>query len=125
LEKAIADVMIRIAHLNSAEMVRVRQQLEPISLNVAYQIRDYLRAERIRSVLLVTSGFRARRAALIYGAILEEGGVAVSCEPVFGTTTPENWTGTWHGIQDVALQFLKLNYYRVGVLPFERRASQR
>jgi hypothetical protein len=44
--------------------------------------------------------------------------------PVFGTTTPENWTGTWHGIQDVALQFLKLSYYRMYVLPFERHAAQ-
>ena len=124
LEKAIADVMIRIAHLTSAETIPVRQQLEPISLNVAHQIRNYLRAEHIRSVLLVTSGFRARRAALIYKAILGEAGVAVSCVPVFGTTTPENWTRTWHGIQEVALQFLKLHYYRIYVLPFERHAAQ-
>ena len=68
----------------------------------------------------MTSGFRA----LIYGAILGDRGVAVSCEPVFGTTTPENWIGTWHGIQDVTLQFLKRNYYRMYVLPFERHAAQ-
>ena len=123
LEEAIADVMIRIAHLTSAETVTVRQ-LEPVSLNVAYQIRYYLRAEHIRSVLIVTSGFRARRSALIYGAILGEAGVAVSCVPVFGMTTPENWTHTWHGIQQVALQFLKLHYYRVYVLPFKRHAAQ-
>lgn len=124
LEKAIADVMIRIAHLKSAETVPVRRQLEPISLNVAYQIRDYLRAGPIRSVLVVTSGFRARRAALIYEAILGEAGVAVSCVPVFGTTTPENWTRTWHGVQEVVLEFLKLNYYRMYVLPFKRHAAQ-
>ena len=124
LEKSIADVMIRIAHLKSTEMVPVREQLEPISLNVAYQIRDYLRAEHIRSVLVVTSGFRSRRAALIYEAILGEAGVAVSCVPVFGKTTPENWTRTWHGIQEVTLQFLKLYYYRMYVLPFDSRAAQ-
>jgi len=124
LEKAIADVMIRIAHLKSAETIPVGQQLEPISLNVAYQIREYLRAEHIRSVLVVTSGFRGRRAALIYKAILGEAGVAVSCVPVFGTTTPENWTRTWHGVQEVALEFLKLNYYHLYVLPFGRHQAQ-
>ena len=124
LEKAIDDVMIRIAHLKSAEMVPVQQQLEPISLNLAYQIRDYLRTKHIQSVLLLTSGFRARRAALIYEAILGESGVAVYCVPVFGKTTPENWTHTWHGIQEVMLQFLKLYYYRLYVLPFERHADQ-
>jgi hypothetical protein len=124
LEKCIADVMIRIAHLKSAETIPVGQRLEPISLNVAYQIREYLRAEHIRSVLVVTSGFRARRAVLIYETILGEAGVAVSCVPVFGTTTPENWTRTWHGVQEVALEFLKLNYYRIYVLPFARHAAQ-
>jgi uncharacterized SAM-binding protein YcdF (DUF218 family) len=116
LEMAIADVMIRIARLKSAEIVPVRQQLEPISLNVAYQIRDYLSAQHIRSVLVVTSGFRARRTGLIYKAILGEAGVAAFCVPVFGTTTPDNWTHTWHGMQEVALEFLKLNYYRILLL---------
>ncbi len=120
LEKGFADVMIRIAHLKNVEMIPVREQIEPISLNVAYQIRDYVTAEHIRSVLVVTAGFRAKRASLIYEAILGEAGVAVSCVPVFGRTTPENWIGTWHGIQEVVLQFLKLTYYRIYVLPFER-----
>jgi hypothetical protein len=29
-----------------------------------------------------------------------------------------NWTQTWHGIQDVVEQWLKLQYYRLWVLPF-------
>jgi hypothetical protein len=124
LEKIIDDVMIQIAHLKSVETVPVRLQFEPISLNIAYQIRDFLEAEHIRSVLLVTSGFRARRAALTYEALLGERGVTVFCVPVFGTTTPENWTRTWHGIQEVALQFLKLYYYRLYILPFGRDADQ-
>jgi hypothetical protein len=42
----------------------------------------------------------------------------VYCAPVFGRTTPERWTATWHGIQDVSEEFLKLQYYRFYVIPF-------
>jgi hypothetical protein len=44
--------------------------------------------------------------------------VATHCQPVPGTRTPDNWFETWHGVQDVTLQFLKLQYYRWYVLPF-------
>jgi hypothetical protein len=36
--------------------------------------------------------------------------------PVFGVNTPKNWTQTWHGIQGVTEQWLKLQYYRFYVL---------
>src|SRR5262249_14700400 len=92
----------------------------PISLNVAYQIRDFLTAEHLRSIIVVTSGFRSQRSSLVYHAVLDPVGIKVSCAPVFGQKTPANWTKTWHGIQDVAEQLLKLQYYpfcgvRIGV----------
>jgi hypothetical protein len=43
-------------------------------------------------------------------------GIKVHCVPVFGQKSPANWTKTWHGIQDVTEQFLKLQYYRFYVL---------
>jgi hypothetical protein len=36
--------------------------------------------------------------------------------PVLGEKTAKNWTKTWHGIQDVTEQWLKLQYYRFYVL---------
>jgi hypothetical protein len=123
VEQGIVDVMVRIAHLKTMEIIPVRQT-EPISLNVAYQIRDYLTKERIQSVMVVTSGLRAKRAWLIYDDVLGHAGVTVSCVPVFGTITPETWTNTLHGMQEVALQFLKLQYYRFYVLPFASRPAR-
>ena len=123
IDGAIADFMIRIAHLKTTESVLV-QEVEPISLNAAVQVRDYLMKEGIKSIMVVTSGFRAKRALLIYDEVLGRIGIAVSCVPVFGTITPETWTHTWHGIQEVGLQFLKLQYYRFYVLPFEWRARR-
>ena len=65
---------------------------------------------------MVTPGFRSQRSSLVYQAVLAPAGIAVYCVPVFGQKTPANWTETWHGIQEVAEQFLKLQYYRFYVL---------
>jgi hypothetical protein len=55
--------------------------------------------------------------------VLGDHGMRVGCDPVFGETHPENWTHTWHGIQSVGEQFLKLQYYRFYVLPFVFRSG--
>lgn len=43
-------------------------------------------------------------------------GITVSCIPVFVGAARENWSQTWHGIQEVTEQFLKLQFYRFYVL---------
>jgi hypothetical protein len=111
VSRGIVEVMARVAGMAEPEMLPV-QITEPISLHAAYQIRDFLTTEHLRSVIVVTSGFRSRRASLIYQAVLLPAGIKVYCLPVFGQKTPANWTATWHGILEVAEQFLKLQYYR-------------
>ena len=117
VSSGIAEVMIRQARLRAWRMIPIRQS-EPISLNTALQIRTHLVAERITSVVVVVPGFRSRRSSLVYRATLGTAGVVVHCVPVFGRTSPENWIRTWHGIQEVVEEFLKLQYYRLYVLPF-------
>src|SRR5262249_30224825 len=87
-------------------------------LNAAVQIRDRLAREPVKSLIVVTSGFRSRRSSLIYRAVLHDTGVQLRCDPVFGRATPESWTATWHGMQEITEEFLKLQYYRFCVLPF-------
>jgi hypothetical protein len=89
---------------------------EPISLNVARRCAGELRARGIRSVIVVTEGFRSRRAAEIYRGVFAPLGITVWIQPVFGSRTPDNWFRSWHGIQEVGLQFAKLWYYRLAVL---------
>lgn len=113
----IADVMARHARLGSWKALPIRH-VEPISLNAALQIREELSRQRIRSVIVVSPALRSRRTALIYHAVFERAGTRVSCVPVFGSTTPQHWTATWHGIQNVTEEFLKLQYYRFYVIPF-------
>jgi hypothetical protein len=112
----IVDVMVRVARLPQPELIPIRE-IEPISLNAAYQMRDFLQKESVKSVIVVSSAFRSRRSSLIYGAVFGEVGIATSCVPVFGHHTTETWSGSWHGIQQVVEQFAKLQYYRFYVFP--------
>jgi len=120
ISNGIAELMARQARMGTWEMIPIRIT-EPISLNAAYQIRDQLARQRVRSVIVVTPAFRSRRTSLVYQTVLPELGTQVSCVPVFGRTTPEGWTNTWHGMQEVTEEFFKLQYYRFYVIPFLSR----
>lgn len=120
--EGVARLMARQARIGEWELFPI-QEAEPISLNAAYQIRGWLARGHIRSVIVVTSGFRSRRSALVYHTVLRDLGTRVSCAPVFGQSTPAHWTHTWHGIQEVTEEFLKLQYYRFYVIPFVARSS--
>ena len=115
VSQGIAELMSRVARLQNPAIIPI-QIIEPISLNAAYQIRDFLTKEHLRSVIVVTDGFRSKRSSLVYHTVLDPAGIKVGCMPVFGQQTPKNWTATWHGIEDVTKQLLKLQYYRFYVL---------
>jgi hypothetical protein len=118
-----AEVMAKIAHLGAMDIVPMRE-VEPISLNAARDVLRFIERERIRSVIVVAPLLRSRRSALIYGATLGRAGITVRCEPAARTQSVNTWTRTWHGVQDVAEQWLKLQYYRLYVLPFRLRAQE-
>jgi hypothetical protein len=111
------EVIARLARVGAFEIVPVRE-VEPISLNAASDVLRFIERERIRSVIVVAPLFRSRRSALVYGATLGRAGITVRCQPVGGTKAVDSWTQTWHGVQDVVEQWLKLQYYRLYVLPF-------
>jgi hypothetical protein len=116
LSVAVIDLMCTTAHL--AQCITLDVPLaEPISLNMATRIGDDLKSRGVRSILLVTDGFRSKRSAVVYSAILRPLGIAIRCQPVFGTRSTSDWYRSRHGIQDVGLQLLKLLYYRIFVLP--------
>jgi hypothetical protein len=114
--RGVAEVMIRVARLESTELLPFRE-IEPMTLNAARQVGEFLKSRpNIRSVLVVTDGFRSRRTQLVYSRVLGKSGVVVYTFPVWGTQRPENWATTWHGRQEVMLQYLKLLYYKILVL---------
>lgn len=123
VSEEMVDVLARFARVQDVRTVPVGT-VEPISLNAAFRFKRFLQENGIRSVLVVSPAFRSERSMMIYRAVLEPAGVSVYCAPVFGDRTQGNWRRTWHGIQDVALQFVKLQYYRWYVLPFRFNESR-
>lgn len=114
----VTKLMADIAHVGAIEVIPVRE-IEPISLNAAGDVRRFMEREGINSVVVVSPLFRSRRSALVYESTLGAAGIAVRCEPAQDSSDRETWTGTWHGMQNVAEQWLKLQYYRLYVLPFK------
>src|SRR5262245_44908952 len=68
VSQGITELMARVARLQAPQILPI-QIFEPISLNAAYQIRDFLTAEHLRSVIVVTDGFRSMRSSVIYHAV--------------------------------------------------------
>ena len=118
-----AEVMARIARLGTFDVIPIRL-VEPLSLNAARDVLLYLEREGIRSVIVVTPMFRSRRSALVYAATLGHAGVTVRCEPVQGTRGMDTWTASWHGVQQVGEQWLKLHFYRLYVVPFRLNSHE-
>jgi hypothetical protein len=123
VSQGIAEVMARYARLSPWDALPIRE-VEPITLNAGAQLRDYLVRERVRSLILVTPGFRSQRSALAYRAVLGPAGIRVHCVPVFNRVTPTTWTESWHGIQGVTEALVKLAYYRLYVIPFRAGSSE-
>lgn len=121
---SIAEVMARYARLRVWRVIPIGHS-EPISLNAALQIRRRLIGDGIRSIVVIAPGFRSRRSLLVYRATLGNAGIEVHCAPVFNRATPESWTESWHGIQEVTEEFLKLQYYRFYVLPFRTQRTSK
>jgi len=124
VSRGVAEVMARQARLKDWKIILITE-IEPITLSAAAQIRNHLAGDPIKSLIVVTSGFRSRRSSLVYRAVLGDVGTRVHCAPVFGRTTPQGWTDTWHGVQEVTQEFLKLQYYRFYVLPFLSASGHR
>ena len=115
VSRGIVELMAGLARVQNLEILPIKE-IEPYSLNAARQIRDYLTREHVRSVLVLSPAFRSERSSLIYRAVLGPAGIQARCLAVFGQHTPENWTVSWHGIQTVTEQFIKLQFYRFYVV---------
>lgn len=113
----IVELLARISRLDGFEMIPTFES-EPITLNVAHQLRRFVRKHGIRSIVLVTPALRSRRSFLVYQSILRPDGVAVQCAPVSRGNDTETWNQSWHGLEQIVEQYGKFGYYRFYVLPF-------
>ena len=113
---AVTELMAARSGLGTFEIVPVRD-VEPITLNATRDVQRFLEHEHIRSLIVVTSLLRSRRSALVYAATLGAAGITVRYQTVPAEFDLNTWARSWHGIQDVLQQWIKLQYYRLYVLP--------
>lgn len=118
------QLMTRVARTGATDIIPTGD-VEPITLNTAHDVLRFLERERVRSVIVVTPLFRSRRSELVYGATLGRAGITVRCQPVLTLHGVDTWTHSSHGIEDVLQQWLKLQYYRLWVLPFRLNPDER
>jgi uncharacterized SAM-binding protein YcdF (DUF218 family) len=79
-------------------------------------LRDYATARGLRSLLIVTSGYHSRRARWTFERVFRDTGVrvnVVAVEPGRQTPAPALWWLSVRGWRVVALEYLKLVYYRL------------
>jgi len=112
--QGFSEVMLRVARIEHAEILPVSHQ-EPVTLTVARQVADTLQEQGVRSVIVVAGRFRTRRTYAVYRQVFEPLGIAVTVVAARSSRTPENWWHTTHGVQQVFLEFIKLQYYRLFV----------
>ena len=112
--EALTRIMADAVQIKKFEIIPIVER-EPITLTVAHQLRDFLMREKVRSVIVVTGGFRSERSFRIYNAVFSRAGISLHCAPVFGGLDQKNWLSTWHGVQEVFLQVVKSLYYRLFV----------
>jgi hypothetical protein len=115
VQKGFVEVMSRIARVESYEILPVQHD-EPVTLSVAVQVADFLEDNGIRSVLVVSTLFRSARSYRVYDHVLTPRGIAFQCVAAQAPMEVGTWWHTWHGVQDVWLEFSKLLYYRFWVL---------
>lgn len=82
----------------------------------ALVLREYATARGLKSLLVVTSGYHARRALWTFERVFEGSGVRVTVaavEPGRQTPAPAAWWLSVKGWRTVALEYVKLAYYRL------------
>jgi uncharacterized SAM-binding protein YcdF (DUF218 family) len=80
----------------------------------ALAVRAYARAQRLHSLLIVTSPYHARRALWVFKRVLDADGVAVGVDPVQPgdqSPAPREWWLSRRGWQSVAGEYPKFIYY--------------
>ena len=97
-----------------AERIKIMPGLAAGTHDEALILRDYALAQRLRSVLVVTSAYHSRRALRTLRQTFAGTGTTVGLEPApIGSTTPSTffWWSRPEGWRIVAGEYVKLGYY--------------
>ena len=96
-----------------AERIRIVPGVAESTQSEAEIVKEYARAQNLRSVLIITSAFHSRRALRTFRTNFADTGIIVGLEPSPRTQSTAFWWLFPSGWRDVAGEYVKLIYYRV------------
>src|SRR6185295_13910221 len=113
-ESALADLQRRGVPRNAIEVI-----MQPVfgTSNEAATLRQYAEAQKLHSLLIVTSGYHSRRAFLIFRRVFAGSDIRIGIEPVdagIQTPKPSTWWLHSSGWNMIPAECLKLVYLQFG-----------
>jgi len=78
----------------------------------ANEVKAYAEANRVRSVLVVTSAYHSRRALWTYRRVFTDSQIVIGLSSGQATVNPATWWLTISGWQTVPVEYVKLIYYQ-------------
>jgi uncharacterized SAM-binding protein YcdF (DUF218 family) len=99
-----------------ADSIEVLPQLVSSTYEEAVLLRQWTKAQRLQSILVVTSAYHSRRALWTLRRVFQDSGLAIGLvTPPHGAQTPAPATWWLHpsGWRLVAVEYVKMIYYRI------------
>jgi uncharacterized SAM-binding protein YcdF (DUF218 family) len=98
------------------EKIRIVPGMPSSTHDEALVIKDYASAQRLRSLLVVTSAYHSRRALRSFRQAFADTGTVIGLDPVppgSQTPSPAFWWLKFEGWRIVGSEFVKVIYYRL------------
>ncbi len=95
-----------------AESVYVLPTEVTSTFQEASEVKAYAEANRVRSVLVVTSAYHSRRALWTYRRVFTDSQIVIGLSSGQATVNPATWWLTISGWQTVPVEYVKLIYYQ-------------
>jgi len=89
---------------------------DPITLNLAYQVTDFVKAKNYKRILILSESPHSQRTKLAFKKAFNNSGIEVTTLPVELGITKFNWWKSDIGLSTTFSETIKLIYYRLFIL---------
>jgi hypothetical protein len=89
---------------------------DPITLNLVYQVADFVKAKNYKRILILSESPHSQRTKLAFKKAFNNSGIEVTTLPVELGITKFNWWKSDIGLSTTFSETIKLIYYRLFIL---------
>ena len=87
---------------------------EPITLTEAREVAEAISKEDVKTAVLVSPGFHARRSYLVYQHVCSPFQIKIFPSACFNSYPLDHWWSQEYGLRDFTTELVKLTYYLAG-----------